>query len=1389
MSVPFISAPHGAHESPAVLDSYPAERRASWVTHKEITEAVENEMRAMEHADLKKLRLYKVALAILTLIGLAILFIIPVSMLFGVSLWIPVVITLGLSLLCAVSSQKLRARYEEIRLKYRALQVYHRQLVSCHMDLHGSTLSKYSFRIPKRNARSDLLAKLRPDQHTPPYDGGVSLDRSLNLSGEINTRYQCDALLGIGSREEEWRRIFSDVVKAKSALFSEAPAHNTLKGIAQASLQVDGSSYHLPVEGVKSFAESLMRICSYVRKVGVDVCQVIRRYEQAYHHSRTLLSWVAHFSPVAQTYLSKSQSVVDSSLGMLDKLQTCLQRVDRASWLVLFATWQRSVYAYLENPTSDSFQKSESLAHQLSTHDGVQKEDHAFIRDLSQACCALRDHPGDDEYRSRQQGLITSSLQEKYQEVCVSLGGEEGSSPEALEQASQQDLAQILVEIGDIQAWFDKMHVCIQLGNVTKRDIEQAMHKHPDRQRVSLLSSIDQAFRLVNKKDWGATSDKPIEEILAEKEEIIRSLESIQRQVDEWSLLYETFKSQKLSRILMKDFSDSHGQIQERILKLRNAHIESHQLDAFITQSVRDLEGAFEKIGGESSLPKEEEIAEWAKEYQHLVTLLEEMHASCQAVITRVNQQGMTSGRVLLQSLKNTEGGLKKKIAAKAEELALALSAREPAHTGIASVFTQSIAQMEEIIQGMQDFEGATSKNEDMVVEEILHSAHHLFSSLHTSRTHLDDLSTVLASRSLPTSFSETAISSPSAHSVDMIRMSQGGHKDFWQTRNRDLNRLLESVKKSVSKWNLGRTALSCVFGMILLAVSLLLLSSQIVWLPIGISAIALLLQVIPLGFDHILEKKMSEVHIASLAKNLLPSTKILASEFNNAHLDRLASLQDVLQLEGYEQSWAREVIQDLEGSPARKHRGFKETVKQLKKDAEHLNSRMERRFGHDRTRGSESPPSLRMPSPQDPSEGLSSEVAQIEAREDHIHDLRMRYNLELTRHKQNQLYCQRLQKRVEKEQGEMPALQEEMRIANKVVATATMLLSSEETPEYDSEELASQAEELITASARIYDQTLPDQERMEAVRKFDEILERAASHRHLMLLRDIVDLSSCVGKSKVQAEKSSYMRMEKIREWRSIQADIEDQNHRLNQLGLSYLSPFIEFSTSSLFGKGRALLENALHDIRLLKIQMDAGDEISPEHYGKVKRALDLYLAEYGRVAPLAYGEVLGDAQYQQSQRMLREEQALHDILDLNTLIGHHDVCQLTLKRIEDWIDKQVQRPEYQTAIQSLVQEIQNTKEEQEITGNAIQPLPEYVLRTFVKRYHAIACLLADRLQEMQNTSTRLHSLFAFVHDQERVFKETAAECQRSLAEQQEELKALGERKQELLQKLRKDL
>lgn len=56
------------------------------------------------------------------------------------------------------------------------------------------------------------------------YDGGANLDKTLGISGEINSRYQCNALLGIDRVDDAaWQKRLSDVLNAKVELLKIIP--------------------------------------------------------------------------------------------------------------------------------------------------------------------------------------------------------------------------------------------------------------------------------------------------------------------------------------------------------------------------------------------------------------------------------------------------------------------------------------------------------------------------------------------------------------------------------------------------------------------------------------------------------------------------------------------------------------------------------------------------------------------------------------------------------------------------------------------------------------------------------------------------------------------------------------------------------------------------------------------------------------------------------------------------------------------------------------------------------------------------------------------------------------------------------------------------------------
>lgn len=1362
------------------------EVRASLTTQQDLIDAVEDALHSMEQSDLKKARLYKVALGILTVIGLAILFVIPISIVFGISFWIPVVLAVGLSLFCGIAGNRLRSRYQEIRLKYRSLQVYHRQLCSRYSGLQSSTLAKYRVQTrTKDSLKTQLLARLRPDLHAPSFDGGASLDETLNLFGEVNSRYQCEAALGISGQDRDvvWKKCLAEVVNAKAELFKNTAVQPSLTKIANSSLQEAGMDVSLlPQTDLIDFAKSLMRVCGFGAQLGEETLQYLDQYERLHMHSATLISWGGEFSPATRLYLSQGRAAIDFALHVLSTLQVQVGRVQESLWLFEFNKWKEAICCFLSQPQeSDSYQQIVRNAHKLNVHEGTSEEKQKAVRQLLRQLEEVVSSRGcREEIRNQLHQIEKTSLK--------NLGVDTGLSIAVVCDQVKREFIEYLIGLGDLNRLFDKIHLSIRLGKYVHKDIQQAVEHHPENRRACILHTLDQLTTFLNRDTWGAVSGKSVADILKEKQLLKEQVERLRNHVHSWTRRYEEFKSQKMARILMKDFSETFSSVNATLPHLHRMHVDTSclvDLDSFIEQSRGFLNRSSVDLGGEEALPTQEEIMAWSQEYAQLVRDLEAILPGCQLLVNKVRGEGESESKLLLQALTNKESTVSKKTKKKEEELmtAIKLSRESSPHQDESTLLTQGAAYLAGILENMEVFEESTKNPQQITVEDIVRSSNGLFSAMQGPQLEsLIELERVFALRSEEGIQPESPVGQPSEGTARTLHEAQKFAKNFWEKRQQNLEAFLGQLQKNVHKWQLAQSLVSGILGIGLLIASLSLLSLQLVWLPIGFAAAAFVLQIVPMLFSRVLEKKVLDVNIMKLAKEFLPSTKILPSEFGNQDLNRLAELQEILQLEGYEQSWAKATIQDIHSLPAQKD-NFKTTVKQLKKDAKVLDKRIAKRWGNRPSTFLESDAMYSQGhAPEETStvqsqilkdvsqqrealQNLTEKISSSEILENQIVCSRLRCDLEMTRYKQQVCYRDRLRAYLESQSKELAAIQKEVVVQETLANVLSQVLtqSPQQTDNVDEKEIASVVDHLLDLTAKIYNPNTSEAERKSAKHSFKVQLKTIANRGLLFVIRDSLEVASCLGKNELRfdsrrrAALACLSRTSLISEnydvdgslqgeFLSSQQEVEVRKTLLKYLGIGYLSPFLEFSSSLLSSQGRDQAKAALENIKVLQSKLCIGEVVSAEEYRKAHRALSAYLTVHQRLSPLAYGRVLGDEKCQQSAHLMREVHSLSEILRLNISLGRHDLCTLAMQRTESWLKKLSKKGEYQRLFVELCHGVRqyetsssNDQEKIRELCARLKEVPTYLIRYMQKRYKAQSLLLMEKLQQAQEIKNRM--------------------------------------------------
>ncbi|SGA03933.1 transmembrane protein [Chlamydia abortus] len=1418
--------------------------RAGLTTQQVLLEAVEGELSSMEQTDLKKMRLYKIALIILTLVGLAILFVIPVMMIFNISLWIPVVITLGMSLFTGLASTKLRARCQEIRLKYRSLQVYHRHLMSQHPDLRSSTLSKYHIEIPKGGSlKEKLLAKLRPDMSQNVYDGGATLDKNIGLSGEMHSRYQCNALLGVdGVDDAAWQKRLSDVLNAKVELLKNNSAYSTLRALSNSSLQETGVDLPALLPGIDfvDLAKSLMSICGFGNKVGLEIRQTLDQYERTYLHSNTLSSWLLDITPATRLYLSQEQQTVDITLDIFTKLQTHIAKVQLADWLVEFEAWKTDVYALSKDPTlTDLYSKIQAGANKLNTHESIDATRQLMIRNIvDQLKNIISEHEsGNVAEADTIKTALQASIKTETKNIRTFLGDKRANAAD-LSNKVQTELIGYLANLGNLSSLFDKIHRCIQLGKFVRMDIEKAIQKHPDKQRVRILSSINQLLNLVNKDSWGAISPKPVEEILQDKNAIIQDLEKAREKVEGWSEKYNTFKSQKMTLVLMHDFSENYATIESEIDKLKTSHHQAEDVAGFIQGCRTFLDTTYNALGGAAALPTKEDIAAWAEEFKALMGELYSIVPEIQSIGQRIQVEGTTTRSLLWQALASKESSLKTASKKKELELVAAIQSTQPRPQETIDVLLDSgIDHIQAILTEMTHLEQSLSSPDNIAVEEVIRASNQLFSVMHEPRSgKLADLETVLSSygeQDVPVEVAE--LGEVAESTAQTVSDAQNVSKSFWETRNNDLSSFLNQVQKIASKWNKGQSLVMFVLGVGMLIASLSLLSLQMVWLPIGLSAAALVLQIIPMVFDHIIEEKTFDVRVASLAKDLLPATKILPSEFNNPDVQRLSRVQDILQLEGFEHSWARGIVRDLDGDPSHKKDDFKKSIQELKSFSKSLDKRIQRRFGTtdlqgviDRKKASEEtvrdPASLTsdqqeatdhlvlqptdaaaremiLASGQRRLDEITVEIGRLEEEENKIVNHRMRYDNELLSYRQQVAYKNQLQQRLEHARAQFSELEQMLVESRGMADVLSQIVSQIPDQQVDANEIKSRVEALTQLMFKIDDPNASDAIVNEAKQLFDNLVKESAEAGYLQEIQNTLELSSCLGNNDVrldQHRRDQLARFEVSRartledpSQRTIvgEQELEVRKRALDYLGIGHLSPFLEFS-SPIPGKGWSLAQGALGELQCLKQKISDGEEVSTEEYRKAQRLLSSYLRVERNLSPLAYGTLLGDENFVRSTQIIREGKSLQGVVAVNATMGRHHLYSLASQRIDSWIMKNVHKRKNTRLVANLLEHVRANErvdgQNQDLLRDLYQKLlqqPKYVLTRLVKDFQVKALTATQKIQNVKEIEKKYIIASSVVGEKDKMFAQGRTEWERELEALSQTLQELQKRKRALIQ------
>lgn len=1353
--------------------------QAPLATQRSLMEVLEQELTSMESKELSKLRLYKVALVILTVIGLAIFFAFPVSLFFGVPLWIPVVISLSSALLLSTASHKLRSRCKQIQQRYRSLQIYHTHLSKHKLGVGDSALSKYAITI-ENNKKTRLLNQLRA-KDSQNGDGGRALSQHLDLAGDFVLKYQCEALFGIDPVDDHvWQQCMTSVNQAKAGLFSGNPASAALKEASKQALSSSGVDVAslLPEDGIMEVAESLTRLCAYGRRVALEAQAAIEAYNTSFLNSPSFAAWGQELSPATQLYLKQGKATLDTSIGMLDKLQIALRNVHAAGWLSLFEQWGEQVLAFHGNSEEElhkRFASIEKMAHKLCIHDGATPENQQLIRTLCvqvkhgiyQRCLdRLREDLSSVNTKDIYSGLIEQKKAYFKQDLMAisaairaSLGAQEpGLSVVA---NAEKQLAHCLLSFGEPGIVSDNIRLALQLGRHARVDIENVISKKPESLHIQLRTSIEQSLASLNTDTWGATSDKDVACILDRKTHLTESLLSAKQRLADWQQRFLFFQQNKLSSVLLEDFIKGNAYIEETKSK-----VDVSNIHGYLERMKGMLESLFSKSKSESLVvvPSREEIDSWQKEYQGFLREIQEISKDIQKTTRKVNNEGMSNAELFKQALLNRKSTLEEKTAAKKKELQAAALEIRKAHAEALqetqlSEISICVEQLETILSAAKHVE-AFQQTQDIQAQSARKAIEPLLQAISgLSPDKLENLQQQCAAYGVqelnPQGAAVSSHGKAVEEAVDALVHAQKKCIDAFSIKKLSLKKLLTQLQKGLTK---TRIAQAIVIGLVSLAFSLLgltMLATQISWLPIVGCALSLLLQLAPWLMSRYVEKKEQRLDETSLADKMLSSTQLPASDFGNQDMGRLQQLQQVLDLEGGERLGACLIMKDVRGAPTVKSEKteFERTIAELKKDAKVLNKKWQkmRPNAESISVGTPSVSHLKktLQAASRAEDQLVAEIASIEAQEDVIANARLNYIGEVSRFDREQAHLAHLKQSVQEQSASVEGLQKEVHVHQHMISVLQELVKH---PLFEDGELANAKNFVEKLLAQMQKVSLEGD-----TRSLYPILNECAEQGFLEEVLRTLELESCVGNVEQQRRQEQtriFYAADYQKGAAQKEASINAYEELLKYLGLESLLPFVRFSCEDKPSGAVAKMQALLASLQDMQQKLQKGQRPSSQEYRKVAQ----FLAEYQQIqAPLYPLACCLKENFEGAAcgSLMKELGKVTKIVHANFTNEHKVLCKELLCVADKWRDELVAEGNNQNLIAALKESCQGSspavsKELKE----KLQQLPQPVLSFMIKECNITILLAVQKLQAYQDRVKRVQIVQDMVNQKAVLFE-----------------------------------
>ncbi|MBQ8498195.1 hypothetical protein [Chlamydia sp.] len=1281
---------------------------SNFSTRQDLIDVVEKSMEGAKNTDLKKLRIYEIALKILTIIGMAIFFAVPICMLLGVPLWIPIVACIGAGIVLSIAKGCLQKRCQQIRQEYRALHLYYCYLLSNKDSIDGSLLSRYNICLRKAEEK---LHGVFPEERAPNHP--LSADKKYDFAGLAHQRYQVDAAIGIPSVQDTfWRAVAQQVKSVKDEIIAGKKTSADLELVSEQALLVGGVDVSAAKDkaSLMDITRSLLNMLAWGACVGKEARETVQRYQMRFLNSPLMADWCgANLSSSAQDFLVDGQNLLEIASKHHTKVQSAVEQMWLVPVLGKVRNWRDQIKQLPQHKTQvdslwEVYRNIEQLMHEICIEEGISPSIQRGLRtvtnkylrgDLQKLFAKEESSLKEEEFAAVYESICSCadfvvSLLEGHLEVFPT------TSMQNIEKSVYQRLLQAVVPLGGnkfskgrMTTHIDNICKVVRSGQALHKELGQVMKSHPEHRFHKLLSTAEKLQAFISNPKWGASAvHLSPQDSLEQKQKFAAVLQGIQTRLAEWRDRYGVFKETKLNLIVSTDFTNETGKL---LSKCRGV-VDSCSLLGTAVQYLDDCEHALHAdLGNIGKIEDSKELASVREEFNSLVSELSNIQGQLEQISLPIYEEGMSGQRLLLNTMLSSPVSLQKKILEKGaalEDLATTnrlentISSKETT----LEMVSHGYEHLSRLLGEINSFEDCLEKSQNgnittNTMQQLIKRAGGLALMLSSftpdSMTGLLDRLEELSTETLPVlekSDTSSAVSAAEGIAQASYQRVNGVAR---AKANRTLNaftKLIKDLRASLRNSMITKAIIGAVLSIAFSCLAIALFSVQLTWLPIVFCVLALGVEVIPSLLSTWINQRNWKLEVASLAKQLASDNRKLPYPQQDVQdIKKLEKLRNIYGLDGLiEFRVAEAALLAAQKLPEeQKQETLQSTVKALRADAKALDKAFQQLpkeyqslFSKKATKAS-----LKKSTTEKTSSSLEREVAAIEARQDEYHAACLQFESMNMRFLAEQRKAKSLESLLTQKRKGMVNIDKKESLYNEIISRLKKIVVRKEgvlAKKVSREELSTKVRALLDLDRQLtkaYEDRNVE-ESNKAHRNMQAMFSKLAEEGNLQEVKDLLELDMCLGNT----EQGIYY----TEQGRVLGTSVIRNPQQLLQYGESLFASYDKEENIPLLrfvlGAGWRVTREACAELKHLykRLQQDPS-QLSPEDYSNTYKTLRRFLKAREDLRPdLRLPFKGGEFDICVQQQILNNQRATSQIAS-----SYQECCRDVLLHLEDWVQK----------------------------------------------------------------------------------------------------------------------